>query len=167
MVRNLLGCKDSPWSVESAPEFKSVVVIKRFMSYLKSAGVSKVNRPLQAHFSAGAVDLTGVCFRKPDVCVWNLLFASNFFFFSSHLHNIWKLLLFPPRPHHRHYVYASHLNMKLSFSCVLHWIFFPIKLWMNGWFLHKSLCQHFFLSCKFLLLFDHFHQETSCLSMSS
>lgn len=82
-------------------EFKSVVVIKRFMSYLKAAGVSKVNRPLRTHFSAGAVGFAGVCFRKPDVCVWNLLFATHFFS-PSHLHNICKLfsLLFSPRPHH-------------------------------------------------------------------
>lgn len=95
-------------------EFKSVVVIKRFMSYLKSAGVSKVNRALWTHFSAGAVDLTGVCFRKPDVCVWNLLFATKCFFFfpifiayvSLSLYYSLLVLII----HHRHYGFASYLN---------------------------------------------------------
>lgn len=93
-------------------EFKSVVVIKRFMSYLKSAGVSKVNRALWTHFSAGAVDLTGVCFGKPDVCVWNLLFATKCFFFVffvyvnlSFYYSLLVLII-----HHRNYGYASDLN---------------------------------------------------------
>lgn len=74
-------------------EFKSVVVIKRFMSYLKSAGVSKVNRALRARFSAAAVGLTGVCFRKPDVvvvCMCSELVVCLLAQFFFHFHSICK-----------------------------------------------------------------------------
>lgn len=94
-------------------EFKSVVVIKRFMSYLKSAGVSKVNRALWTHFSAGAVDLTGVCFRKPDVCVWNLLFATKCVFFFFGLCKPFPLL-FSSRPHHSPQKLWLCLRLKLN-----------------------------------------------------
>lgn len=51
------------------------------MSYLKSAGVSKADRALWAHFIAGEVDPSVVCIRKPDVCVWNFLFTVLILFF--------------------------------------------------------------------------------------
>lgn len=62
------------------------------MSYLKSAGVSKADRTLRAHFIAGEVDPSVVCIRKPDVCVWNFLFTVLILFLT--LHNVSPLALF-------------------------------------------------------------------------